>query len=349
MSMVDKSEILYDAFKETYFQAKTLYKINIIIGLFALLVIFLVVRDNVIMKSAEPKIVSYETSIQLINTELNELEEKQYKSPAGFFEAKKNLTRQQAELDNWHGNKPGRKNMKAKYEKLLKEYSGSHEKVLERLKIDGEPGLDLFNSLKETFISYEDAVNSYNTLELNRKNGKQQFAREIQTQKNKLENKKRETEIKIKTLKDEITRIQFDETRLPWLGLRVNPQDITPLLPIILMIFFHVLFYKFEELMAITINPALKDFKEELSKYPLPIFLGRRNLYAMLTIIFLFGLVPLVQISAITLTWQHKLGFLSLGQSSWTWMAGVGIVCALLTISYPAMIVKHYHKQIMSS
>jgi len=348
MAMVDKSEIMYDAYKETYYQAKTLYKVNILIGMFALLVIILVVRDILILKGAEPKIENFNTQIQLIETELSQVDEAKFTSPKGYFATKKQFAQDQSKLANWHENKPGRKNMKNKYEKLLKEYSGSHDKVLERLKVDGEPGMDLFKSLKDTFIAFENTRTKLDKLEAKRSYERREFSSEQALSKNRLEKKRETLKQEIKNLQDEMTRIQYDETRLPWLGLRVNPKDITPLLPFILMIFFHILFYKFEELMAITTNPVLKEFKDELSKYPLPIFLGRRNLYAIITIVFMFGLVPLAQAASVTLTWQHQISLLSLGQESWLWLAGTGTIATLITISYPAMIIKRYRKQILN-
>lgn len=347
-SSVDNAEVLYDAFKETYNQAKTIYRVNILLSLFTLLIIILVMRDVIIIDTAEPKMATYEQEIAEIDEQLKNLQAEDFVSSKEYFATRNSYNSAKSNLEKWHKDLPARKAMKTKYEKLLTEYSNSHDKVMERLRIDGEPGLKLFSSLKDTIIALEDAEQQFEKEKQKRLHQKRNHKRDLKAQQVELVTQKEELENRMKFLKEDIARIQYDETRLPWLGLRINPKDLLPLMPIVLLIFFHILFYKFEELLTLLSSPEIENIRKDLIKYPLPIFLGRKNFYAVAAIILMFGLVPVSQGVAALFTYLHQISFFNMSGNIWQLMVALDCIALLATVSYPIYLYRKFGKHILS-
>lgn len=339
---MEESEVLYDAFKETYVQARKVYLLNVVFGIFALFIIIFVFRDMLLIKTFEPKVANFTSSIEATQHKINELKKQVFTTPTSYRHAKINHDKAALSVDEWSKNLPARKKMQQKYTSYLKEYTGNHDKVIERLKIDGEPGMELFNSLRDALIAKDQATKELNNEKYRLDIAKKSFDKEQSEALQKLEMEKALTTKNIQHLKDETTRIQQDKARLPWLGLQINPKDVLIIIPILLLIIFHALFDKFDELLTTLRKPSLSPYLADLKEYPLSIFLGRRNLYSQAIKLFIFATVPLLQLSALWLVYLNKNDLTLFGPDSWQLMVIVGCIACMVSIIFPTTILlKH--------
>ncbi len=345
---MDSAEVLYDAFKESYLQSRKLYRATVIISLFTLMVILLVVRDNVITTTSQPRMDGYQQRLQEIEQQLSDSDDSAFKPEAGYYQARKALKEAEAAVENWPQKLPARKKMKQKYEGLLKEYSGNHDKAMERLKIDGEPGLNLYQELATLIQAQDSAQEDYNQQNKERQKQERKYKQQQNKGKDQLQNERAQIKEQIKTLNEELSRIQHDETRLPWLGLRVNPRDILSLLPLLLMALYHILFDKFDEILSIMRNPQLADYRHVLRIYPVPVFLDRRNLFSWFTIVLLYGFIPAVQVITVLMIYHYQIGMLGVATNAWAWALGSSGVAALVTIAYPLILFIQHRQQIFA-
>lgn len=347
-TVMDKSEVLYEAFKETYIQTRKVYFMNIMMGVFALLIILLVMRDKLLVQDFEPKTQAFHGQIEQIDQDIQALNNQQFTLPSHYRKARINYDKARLAVDSWHKDLPARKKMKEKYERYLSEYSGSHEKVMDRLTIDGEPGLDLFTSLQQALIKSTEASKAFHTEKNTMAKLKQQFKTDMTIKIASHENQKQLTQHKIELLRDDLNSILHDKTRIPWLGLRINPQDILAFIPILLMIFFHLLFDRFDDILMIVKKPQTEEIRDSLKEYPLSIFLGRRNLYGLITSSLMFAAIPVLQISALTLTYQNNIEIVALGPDSGIIVLGTGITAVIISLVYPVIVLRRHRQHVFS-
>lgn len=345
---MDNADVLFEAYKESYIQARKTYRFTLLVAIFSLLVIVLVLRDSMLLKTAEPKMATFKVQIENLETELLDLNQVNFNAPKSFKNAKVKYEASLIKIEEWPNNLPARKKMKKKYEGYLSEYSGDHEQVMKRLRIDGEPGIELFEKLRDLILQSEKLKQKFSQVKKNMERDKEKFKAEQAKQRVTLETKIRRTAADMDTLQEDIRRIEQDRTRLPWLGLRVDPKDIMPFVPIFLLILFHILFDKFEDMIAILKNPHLKDFRAELKAFPVPVFLGRRSWYALFSIVMMFGLVPFVQLIAVILTVQHEIGSPSLGDQSWLWLSWIGGCSLVVTLLYPSVLFLRHRNEVLA-
>lgn len=340
---MDSTEILYDAFKESFIQARRVYRVTITVALLTMMIILLVVRDGVILKTSEPKMVQYMSELSQIEKKLSSGKSSVFKSSSAYLNAHKKWKSASAEVTAWSKNLPARKKMQIKYNSLLKEYSGNHDKVLGRLKIDGEPGMKLYQLLRSKMEAETRATLNLDMANKKRDKSKKRFYQNQAGERYALNDKKKRVEKEIDQLRTDLERIQHDQTRIPWLGLRVNPRDLLTLMPLILLALFHVLFDSFDELLSIMRRPELKQHSDALRVYPVPAFLQRRTVFSWMTVALLYGLIPLIQIVAVVMIYRYEIGLLGFSADSWLLAASVGSIATLLTISHPLMMLrKHY-------
>ena len=340
---MDNTEILYDAFKESFIQARRVYRVTITVALLTLMIILLVVRDGVILKTSEPKMVQYMSEMAQLEKQLGKDNVATFNSPAAYLKAEKEWKRASRAVQGWAKNYPARKKMQIKYQALLKEYSGNHDKVMGRLKIDGEPGLELYSSLRSLMESENTARDNFDKQGRQREKLKKQFYQQQAGDRYELNEQKKKVEIKVEQLRSDLERIQHDQTRLPWLGLRVNPRDLLTLMPLILLALFHVLFDAFDELLSIMRRPELKPHTAALRAYPVPAFLQRRTVFSWMTVALLYGLIPLIQIVAVVMIYRYQIGLLGFSADTWLMAVSLGGIATVLTISHPLMMLrKHY-------
>ena len=340
---MDNTEILYDAFKESFIQARRVYRVTITVALLTLMIILLVIRDGVILKTSEPKMVQYMSELSQLEKQLGKDTATTFHSPAAYLKAEKDWNRARSEVQGWSKNYPARKKMQSKYLALLKDYSGNHDKVMGRLKIDGEPGLELYQALRSLMEAESIAKDRLDKEGRQREKLKKQFYQNQAGERYVLNEQKKKVEMKIEQLRSDLERIQQDQTRLPWLGLRVNPRDLLTLMPLILLALFHVLFDAFDELLSIMRRPELKSHTEALRVYPVPAFLQRRTVFSWMTVALLYGLIPLIQVVAVVMIYRYQIGLLGFSADTWLMAVSIGSIATLLTISHPLMMLrKHY-------
>jgi hypothetical protein len=345
---MDRVEILCDAYKESYIQARRMHRATILVGIFSLLVILLVIRDSLIIENAGPKISEYEQRLEGVEHQIQETSSREFSSPGSYHEAKANYDAAKQSLDAWHKNLPARTKMQARYNSLLAEYSGSHGRVLERLKIDGEPGLDLYAELKKRIVAMEEAQFNLDAEIGRRARLERSFEAAKAEQALTLNREKEHLSQAIAALRSELARLQRDQTRIPWLGLRVNPKDLLSLIPVLLLFFFHILFDKFDETLYILRKPELEEVQDALKVYPVPVFFDRRSIFSLSTMVILYGLIPLVQITSVVMIFAYHIPMFGLGPNSWTIAGWVGVIACVITLWYPIMLFRK-HKEIMLS
>lgn len=340
---METTEILYDAFKESFIQARRVYRVTITVALLTLMIILLVVRDGVILKTSEPKMVQYLSELSQIEKRLGKDNSATFNSPASYLKAQTEWSRTNKAVKGWAKNFPARKKMQARYQDLLTEYSGNHDKVMGRLKIDGEPGIELYQTLRGLMEAESVARERLDMEARQREKIKKQFYQQQAGERYSLNEEKKKVEIKIEQLRSDLERIQHDETRLPWLGLRVNPRDLLTLMPLILLALFHVLFDAFDELLSIMRRPELKPHAAALRAYPVPAFLQRRTVFSWMTVALLYGLIPLIQIVAVIMIYHYQIGLLGFSADTWLMAVSIGSIATVLTISHPLMMLrKHF-------
>lgn len=345
---MDTAEILYDAFKESFIQARRLYRVTITIALLTLMIILLVVRDGVILNTSEPKMVRYISELSEVDKQLTIHESASFSSSGAYKKNKKQWQKAKQSVQGWSKNFPARKKMQTKYQALLKEYSYNHEKVMGRLKIDGEPGLKLYQKLQALMLNEAKTKAQFEIAKKQREKLKQQFSKNQASQSYALTVQKTDINKKMKQLKSDLDRIQHDQTRLPWLGLRVNPRDLLTLLPLILLALFHVLFDSFDELLSIMRKPALKAQLEALRAYPVPAFLQRRTVFSWMTLVLLYGFIPIIQVVAVIMIYRYQIGFLGFSADTWPIAVGIGSVAMLLSLTHPVMLLRKHHDILLS-
>ena len=345
---MDKVEVLCDAYKEAYTQSRKVHRATLLIGLFSLLVILLVIRDSVIIDTAGPKIDAFKQRLETVEEQLAGKDTDKFTAPRSYYEARAAYNAAKLKVDNWHNNLPARKKMQERYRSLLTEYSGSHDKVIERLRIDGEPGLKLYTDLKTQMQAMEAAENKLAQEDKKRKQLLQAHTRDKQSHVQQLEKEKARLNQDIQVLTTELERLQRDQARVPWLGLRINPKDLLTLIPILLLVFFHILFDKFDELLSILRKPELKEYQDALMVYPAPVFFSKRSVFSIFTLIILYGLIPLVQITSVVMIFSHRIPLIGFGPGSWNIAAGIGVLSCIITLWYPIMLFRK-HKGIMLS
>ena len=345
---MDNSEVLYEAFKETYIQTRKVYFLNIMMAIFALLVILLNVRDAMLIKGFEPQMGRYQAEAANIDERIAELKQQTFELPASYRNARIAFDKAKLEVNAWHKELPARKKMKEKYERYLEEYSGSHDKVLERLKIDGEPGLDLFQTLRESLTKAENAKEVFDNSSKNVARLKEKFKIDIARTISSLESQQQRILKDMDVLREDINAIIHDKTRIPWLGLRINPQDIVAFLPILLMVFFHTLFDRFDEILNIIKKPQVEEFRSDLKEYPLPIFLGKRNYYGLFTNIVMFSSIPALQITALIMSWRQEVEILAFGAQSTYWLLALGTIACMVSLAFPAVVVHRHRRHVFN-
>jgi len=344
---VDRAEVLYDAFKETFIQIRKIYLINTLLGVFALLILLLVFRDTLLIQNFQPKMTHFDNRIKALSTEIERLTDSKLQSPTQYRRIKLDYDAAKLELDTWPNDLPARKKMKQKYESYLKDYSGSHEKVVERLKIDGEPGLDLFMNLQDTIKKMEVNETKFNKAKQDLSRNKRKHAENTKKKIASLEAERTAAQIHQKKLQQESSRIQKDKTRLPWLGLRINPRDILAFIPLLLLLSFHALFDRIDEILTISKNPLLHTYKDELQYYPVSVFMRRYNGYSALIRLLTYMTIPAIQIMATLLILQSKPITEFNSGVPWSLSFGISVTACIATLAYPIYVLWRHRDSIL--